>query len=263
MKIYKNIEEWFDDSVIWAGNNHTNKSSRKGYIPQLIVNHITDGSLNSTIDWFTSEKNEDSSAHFLISKKGVLYQFVDIEDNAWANGLNDDEIKKSKIPLIKKLKVNPNRVSVSIEHEYYTDDTGLTREQLITTLLLHKYIINFVEKNYNHKIVPSSKTILKHSDIDPKKPHCTGESFPIKQIIEELSGEREQEKTPFKDIKGHWAEELITQGSKEGWLIGYHDRTFRPDNFITRAEMVAIISAIKNQNSTIDISKLKSNGILH
>lgn len=44
---------------------------------------------------------------------------------------------------------------------------------------------------------------------------------------------------PGKDIAGHWAEGAIRRCLELGLMHGYPDRTFRPDNFATRAELAA------------------------
>ncbi len=51
----------------------------------------------------------------------------------------------------------------------------------------------------------------------------------------------------FKDIKGHWAEEYIKRASAYGWIEGYSDNTFRPDQFITRAEAMTLINRVLNR----------------
>lgn len=51
----------------------------------------------------------------------------------------------------------------------------------------------------------------------------------------------------FKDIEGHWAEEYIKRASAYGWIEGYSDNTFRPDQFITRAEAMTIINRVLNR----------------
>ncbi len=48
----------------------------------------------------------------------------------------------------------------------------------------------------------------------------------------------------FTDIEGHWAEEYIRLAVANGWINGYEDNTFRPDSYITRAEVMAIINRI-------------------
>ncbi len=46
----------------------------------------------------------------------------------------------------------------------------------------------------------------------------------------------------FTDIKGHWAEGEIYEAAAHGWIKGYEDGTFRPDEFITRAEAITMIN---------------------
>jgi len=48
----------------------------------------------------------------------------------------------------------------------------------------------------------------------------------------------------FSDIDGHWAEEFINIGASKGWISGYPDGSFRPDNNITRAEVVSLINRL-------------------
>jgi len=45
----------------------------------------------------------------------------------------------------------------------------------------------------------------------------------------------------FWDIKGHWAEEVIRQAASRGYLKGYEDGSFRPDQPLTRAELVVLL----------------------
>ena len=48
----------------------------------------------------------------------------------------------------------------------------------------------------------------------------------------------------FSDISGHWAEEEIERAASLGWLTGYPDGTFRPDQYITRAEAMTVINRV-------------------
>ena len=59
--------------------------------------------------------------------------------------------------------------------------------------------------------------------------------------------------TPFTDIANHWAWQDIARAASEGWVAGYEDGTFRPDNSITRAETMAIINRVLcRQPETVD-----------
>ena len=48
----------------------------------------------------------------------------------------------------------------------------------------------------------------------------------------------------FTDISGHWAEAEIERAASLGWIMGYTDGTFRPDNYITRAEAMTMINRV-------------------
>ena len=48
----------------------------------------------------------------------------------------------------------------------------------------------------------------------------------------------------FSDISGHWAEAEIERAATLGWINGYPDGTFRPDNAITRAEAMTMINRV-------------------
>lgn len=47
---------------------------------------------------------------------------------------------------------------------------------------------------------------------------------------------------PFSDISGHWAYDYILKGYNAGWINGYPDGSFRPNAYITRAEVMTIIN---------------------
>ncbi len=48
----------------------------------------------------------------------------------------------------------------------------------------------------------------------------------------------------FTDIAGHWAEGYIQKAAGEGWVIGYGDGTYRPNNPITRAEAMTLVNRV-------------------
>ena len=46
----------------------------------------------------------------------------------------------------------------------------------------------------------------------------------------------------FTDIEGHWASDAINVAYLQGWINGFGDGTFRPDELITRAQVAALIN---------------------
>lgn len=45
----------------------------------------------------------------------------------------------------------------------------------------------------------------------------------------------------FNDLKGHWAEVMIQETAAKGIVSGYDDGSFKPDQFITRAEFTVML----------------------
>ena len=48
----------------------------------------------------------------------------------------------------------------------------------------------------------------------------------------------------FSDIASHWAKDEISAASNNGWINGYPDGTFKPDNHITRAEAMTLVNRV-------------------
>ena len=53
----------------------------------------------------------------------------------------------------------------------------------------------------------------------------------------------------FSDITGHWAQKSIELAAGNGWINGYTDGTFRPNNNITRAETFAMINRVLDRQT--------------
>ena len=49
------------------------------------------------------------------------------------------------------------------------------------------------------------------------------------------------------DVAGHKFEEQIHEAAAHGWIGGYEDGTFRPDELITRAEAMKMINRVLNR----------------
>ena len=59
----------------------------------------------------------------------------------------------------------------------------------------------------------------------------------------------------FRDTGGHWAASAIAKIASLGWIEGYPDGTFRPDQTVTRAELMAMMNRAlgRNPQSTADL----------
>lgn len=63
------------------------------------------------------------------------------------------------------------------------------------------------------------------------------------------------------DVKGHWAEEAILAGVKAGYINGYQDGTFRPDNSVSRSEFSKMLNQALGLSNKVSIqfSDVRSN----
>ena len=60
--------------------------------------------------------------------------------------------------------------------------------------------------------------------------------------------ELKENKITFRDIQGHWAQKDIELAASNGWIFGYPDGTFRPDQNIKRDETVVMINRVLDRN---------------
>lgn len=63
------------------------------------------------------------------------------------------------------------------------------------------------------------------------------------------SGVVEAAKIEFKDISSHWAKDIVIETASKGFINGYEDGSFKPDNMISVKEALAILGryAMSNQ----------------
>ena len=52
----------------------------------------------------------------------------------------------------------------------------------------------------------------------------------------------------FSDISGHWASIEIAKAAANGWINGYPDGSFKPDQKINRAEAMALVNRVLNRD---------------
>lgn len=61
---------------------------------------------------------------------------------------------------------------------------------------------------------------------------------------------------PFNDVKaGHWAYDVIASAADKGWVNGYPDGSFKPENKITRAEVVSTTNRMLNRYADLAFAK--------
>ena len=63
-------------------------------------------------------------------------------------------------------------------------------------------------------------------------------------ILAGIYGENTTKGMPFSDVVHGWCYDAVATAYANGWVSGYTDGTFRPDQTITRAEAVVILNSV-------------------
>ena len=66
----------------------------------------------------------------------------------------------------------------------------------------------------------------------------------------ENGGTTGADKAKFSDIEGHWAQEYIKEASEKNLINGDGNGKFNPDNAVTRAELIAMLMRITDEDET-------------
>lgn len=156
----------------------------------------------------------------------------------------------------------------------YTDNTVqpngyITREEVAMVIyrLMEPEYRGEIETN-NHNFTDIKKTswstravaslangqILKGYEDQSFKPHANMTRAEIAKVIARFTDVKVFE-TQFPDIIGHWAEDYINTAQDAGWVQGYSDGGFKPNELLTRAEFVTMI------NSLLDRKVSKENAL--
>ena len=97
---------------------------------------------------------------------------------------------------------------------------------------------------YNHAVSTlSAMGIVKGSNgkFNPNAPITRAEFAAIAARFDDKANTTTAD---FSDIASHWAKNEISAASNNGWINGYPDGTFRPDNKITRAEAMTLVNRV-------------------
>jgi N-acetyl-anhydromuramyl-L-alanine amidase AmpD len=149
-----------------------------GREPKWIILHGTAG--GGSVEWLTNPESQ-VSAHYVIKGDGTIYQLVDEEAAAWANGIlssGHDEWWSNE--------VNPNLETISIEHEKLdqTNNVPLTPAQALASFQL-------VSRICQRWKIPARKAdasggITGHSSIDTvSRSRCPG-TYPWENLFQFL-----------------------------------------------------------------------------
>jgi N-acetyl-anhydromuramyl-L-alanine amidase AmpD len=150
-----------------------------------VVMHVSQGTMQSMIDWFLGRS--EATAHFGIGLDGKLYQFVSVHDSAFGNGASmrngrwhdprGHVIQPAWVDL--RPEVNPNWYTISVEHAGFWRDPWTAEMDSTNTRLLIWLAQQFPSLA---PYVPG-RTLIGHCDISPiERKNCPGPTVDYARI---------------------------------------------------------------------------------
>ncbi|UUZ84332.1 S-layer homology domain-containing protein [Paenibacillus sp. P26] len=67
-----------------------------------------------------------------------------------------------------------------------------------------------------------------------------------------IAGAEQAASVEFTDVSGHWAKDAVRNAVVKGYVDGYPDGSFKPDNSVSRAEFITMLS--KALNEKVEVS---------
>ena len=98
---------------------------------------------------------------------------------------------------------------------------------------------------YNHAVSTLSAMGIVKGDSNGKfNPNASITRAEFAAIAARFDDKANTSAASFSDIANHWAKDEISAAANNGWITGYTDGTFRPNNRITRAEAMALVNRV-------------------
>ena len=196
------------------------------------------------------------------NREGVVrYSYLALSD---AEMGKDHTWDKSNVPKCNSDKYKYMRemdyVVSDKEYRYYTNVSngykiykikkdGSCKEKILNSPGHPLYIKDrylYYKDLYNGSI---KRILIKNSDVSENKDNTkkqdvseNKDNTKKQDVIENKDNTKKQDTIIFNDVYKHWAKNTIDLFVREGYINGYGDNTFRPDNSITRAEFVKILN---------------------
>jgi N-acetylmuramoyl-L-alanine amidase len=173
----------------WIGCPESNfrKGRPLGFQPEAIVIHIMDGSFGAGESVFLGEGTQ-KSAHYGISKAGVIHQYVDESNTAFHAGV----VVNPTWELL-KLGVNPNFYTVGIEHEGRPDDIWPDAQLTASAGLIGEIVVRW-------KIPVDPMHLVPHHEIRASKT-CPGNWLQLEELIKRVPSPEVVHSAPVMTVK--------------------------------------------------------------
>lgn len=199
--------EWFDADLSEIKNSDESEKTEFGRIIK-----------SAPIDGRTAEE--------IVSDAAVLAKIGSAESTGDAEKILLSYIDENKLPYGNFKKLN----------DYYRSET-------ITAVFAEIKSVRTMSELYDNFISIANSMYNKQSNLSGGSSGGSGGGSGGGKKIEAVTNITEG-KEPFSDISGHWSKDYVISLSKKGYISGYPDKTFRPDNTVTRAEMVKLVCNI-------------------
>lgn len=153
-----------------------------------------------------------------------------------------------------KNKRKPRRHKIDIDVHNYKN-TGKLFEEIGM-----KYQKNVTEPEYFENILPGYMNGKDSLNFGPDMPISRAEIVTIFCRLNNLPYDSGAYlKSKFTDIGNHWARDYIAMGSSKKYVSGYKDKTFKPDNSVTRAEFCQMLTKISSYKTMLNSLPASSN----
>ena len=109
---------------------------------------------------------------------------------------------------------------------------------------------------YAVSYMTENKLIMGYPDgtFRPNNPISRAEFAAIASRFDQLKSDSS---LPFNDVgANHWAYDVIASAADKGWVNGYPDGSFKPENKITRAEVVSTTNRMLNRYADLEFAKV-------
>ncbi len=196
----------------------TGQHGRQGHDPVAIVDHIAQGYRAGAESRFRNPA-ERASSNYLVCRNGDVVQYVAEANPAWANGIvQRPDLSIAWLRDAVEHDVNPNLVTISIEHEGFSGQ-ALTEPQYQSSLDLHRDIFK------RHGWPVERDRAVGHYVIDGKdRPNDPGPAFNWARLWRDLAGQSQPPAhvDPIDDALnglaafGSWAREAASHNDWEG-----------------------------------------------
>lgn len=213
----------------------------------VITDVVVDGISQGPIESYTFKRVQ---AKHTLSVEAEPVSMLTDEHIAYINGYPDGGVhpwanitRAETSAVFYRLLNNESRERYNSSAAPFTDTSGSWAQKEIATLTEAGILNGYQDGAFR-----------------PNAPITRAEFAAIASRFDKLEEGSQQ----FDDVSpSHWAYQVIASAAKKGWVNGYEDGTFRPDNNITRSEAVKITNAVLERTCDEEYMNAHPSDVVH